>query len=129
MNRVMHFEIPCENPQTTMDFFKEVFGWSFEQWGTEQYWTARTGDENSPGINGGFMKKRDPNQPVTNSIEVANLDQSAEKIKQTGGTIVVPKMGIPGMGWVAYFKDPDGNLHGLFQSDPDAVYTPAEQAP
>ena len=29
-NRVVHFEIPCDDPQRTMDFFKQVFGWKFE---------------------------------------------------------------------------------------------------
>jgi uncharacterized protein len=34
-NRVVHFEIPCDNPLKTMDFFREVFGWSFQQFSTE----------------------------------------------------------------------------------------------
>ena len=63
-NRVVHFEIPCNNPEKTMDFFKEVFGWSFQQFGNEEYWSVTTGDEKAVGINGGLMKKRDPGQPV-----------------------------------------------------------------
>ena len=119
-NKVVHFEIPCDNPEKTMDFFKKVFGWEFQQFGTEQYWSVRTGDENLPGINGGFMKKRDPNQPVVTSIGVENLDEYITKVENAGGAIVVPKMPIPTIGWLAYFKDPDGNIHGLFQNDPKA---------
>lgn len=44
-NRVVHFEIPCDNPEKTMSFFKEVFGWEFQQFGNEQYWLTITGDE------------------------------------------------------------------------------------
>lgn len=119
-NRVVHFEIPCDNPEKTMNFFSEVFGWKFQQFGDMEYWTAITGDDKSPGINGGFMKKQNPGQPVANSIDVVNLDVTVSKIESAGGKIVVPKMPIPSVGWLSYFKDPDGNIHGLYQNDPSA---------
>jgi predicted enzyme related to lactoylglutathione lyase len=120
VNRVVHFEIPCDDPEKTMDFFKEVFGWNFQQFGSEPYWMAMTGDPKSPGINGGIMKKRDPKQPVVNSINVADIDKSVSAIEKAGGKIVVPKMPIPTVGWLAYFTDPDGNIHGVYQDDPSA---------
>jgi uncharacterized protein len=118
--RVVHFEIPCDDPQKTMDFFKKVFGWSFEQFGSENYWMVVTGPETTPGINGGLMKRQNPGQPVANSIQVEDLDQCLVEITQAGGTVVVPKMPIPSVGWLAYFKDPDGNIHGVYQDDPSA---------
>jgi predicted enzyme related to lactoylglutathione lyase len=126
-NRVVHFEIPCNNPGKTMDFFKEVFGWRFEQFGKEEYWSVMTGDESSPGIDGGIMKRKNPNQPIANSIQVDNLDETIKHIENSGGKIVVPKMAIPLVGWLAYFKDPDGNIHGLFKDDPEAEFIPIEQ--
>lgn len=120
-NRVVHFEIPCDNPTKTMDFFKEVFGWSFQQFGTEEYWSVITGDDKTPGINGGLMKKQDPNQPIANSIEVVDLDKAVLDVEKAGGKIVVNKMPIPTVGWLAYFTDPDGNIHGLYQNDPTAT--------
>ncbi len=119
-NRVTHFEIPSDNPEQSMAFFKKAFGWNFMQFGTEPYWLAMTGDEKSPGINGGIMKKRDPNQPCVNSISVVNVDEAIRNIESAGGTIVVPKMAIPGIGWLAYFKDPDGYIHGIMQDDKEA---------
>ncbi len=116
-NRVVHFEIPCDKPEQTMEFFTKVFDWKFQQYGDEGYWLATTGDEKSHGINGAIMKKRDPNQPVVNAIDVANIDSTIGNIEKAGGTIVVPKMAIPTMGWVAYFKDPDGNIHGVFETN------------
>lgn len=121
-NRVVHFEIPCDNPEKTMNFFKEVFNWNFQQFGNEPYWTVITGDEKLPGIHGGLMQRRDPAQPIVNSIDVASIDESIIKIERAGGTIVVPKMPIPTVGWLAYFKDPDGNIHGIYQNDPSAQY-------
>lgn len=120
-NRPVHFEIPCDNPEKTMKFFQEAFGWTFQQFGTEQYWVVMTGDEKSPGINGGLMKRQNPGQPIANSIDVANIDEHIKKIEAAGGTIVVPKMPIPTVGWLAYFKDPDGNIHGVYQNDPTAT--------
>lgn len=119
-NRVVHFEIPCDDPEKTMDFFTQVFDWKFQRFGEEQYWLATTGDSDSAGINGAFMKKRDPNQPMTNSISVDNIEATIEKINSSGGQVVVPKMPVPTMGWFAFFKDPDGNIHGLWQDDAEA---------
>jgi predicted enzyme related to lactoylglutathione lyase len=120
-NRVVHFEIPCDNPDKVMDFFKKAFGWTFQQFGTEQYWTVMTGDEKSPGINGGLMKKQDPNQPIANAIDVVNIDKAIVDVEKAGGKIVVAKMPIPTVGWLAYFTDPDGNIHGIYQNDPTAM--------
>lgn len=119
-NRVTHFEIPSDNPERLMEFFKKAFGWNYVQFGGEPYWIAMTGDEKNPGINGGFMKKRDPNQPMVNSIAVDNIDAAIRNVEEAGGAIVVPKNAIPGVGWLAYFKDPDGNIHGIMQDDKQA---------
>ena len=37
-----------------------------------------------------------------------------------GGQIALPKMPIPGMGWLAYCKDTEGNIFGMMQGDPNA---------
>lgn len=119
-NRVTHFEIPCDNPKKTMKFFTEVFDWSFEQFGDQAYWFAKTGADQDHGINGAIMKKQDPKQPITNSINVADMDATTERIKAAGGEIVVPKMPVPGMGWLSFFKDPEGHIHGFWQNDKNA---------
>lgn len=119
-NKVVHFEIPSDNPEKSISFFQNVFGWQFQKFGNEDYWVVMTGDEKQPGINGGLMKKRDPRQPIVNSILVESVDDHILKIEAAGGKIVVPKMAIPSVGWLAYFTDPDGNIHGIYQNDPTA---------
>ncbi|RMF30121.1 MAG: VOC family protein, partial [Bacteroidetes bacterium] len=94
--------------------------WKFQQFADQPYWLAMTGDKEKPGIDGAIMKKRDPRQPVVNTIAVEDLDAMMEKVKAHGGTIVVEKMPVPTVGWVAYFTDPDGNIHGLWQEDRNA---------
>jgi hypothetical protein len=34
----------------------------------------------------------------------------------------VPKMPVPGVGWLAYAKDPDGNIFGMMQTDASASF-------
>lgn len=119
-NRVVHFEIPCDNPEKTIQFFKEAFDWKFERFGEMEYWSVITGEEGTPGINGGLMKKNNPEQPIANSIQVESIEKAILKIDKAGGLVVVPKMAVPSIGWLAYFKDPDGNIHGIFQDDPSA---------
>lgn len=96
-----------------MTFFRDVFGWTFSRFGTEEYWMCITGETSEPGIDGAVMLRRDPNQPVTNSIIVDSVDCYIERIVQAGGHIVVPKTPIGEVGFVSYFKDLDGNILGI----------------
>jgi hypothetical protein len=121
MSRVVHFEIPADDPDRASGFYQQVFGWQINKWdGPEPYWLITTGDNNQPGINGGLMKRRHPDQPVVNTIDVLSVDDYVAKISQHGGEIVVPKMAVPGVGWLAYFKDTEGNIFGIMQSDDSA---------
>jgi uncharacterized protein len=38
-----------------------------------------------------------------------------------GGTVVLPKMPIPEVGWLAHVKDPDGHMFGFLQPDQQAA--------
>jgi predicted enzyme related to lactoylglutathione lyase len=112
MPRVMHFEIPSDEPEKSMAFYQNVFGWEFSQFGDQAYWLCKTG-EGEPGIDGGLMKRQHRGQPVANTIVVDSVDEYCEKIAAAGGQIVVPKMPIGDIGFLAYFTDPDGNIFGV----------------
>ena len=84
------------------------------------YWIIATGESSEPGINGGLMVRRDPAQPCVNTIGVANLDETVAAVLSSGGSMAVPKMPVPGVGWLAYCKDTDGNIFGIMQNDPNA---------
>jgi len=122
MNRIVHFEIHAPDPQKAIDFYTTNFGWKIQKWegGAFEYWTVETGDKNTPGINGGLMPSRDGQPRTVNTLEVDDVDAAAKKVEKTGGTIVVPKMAIPGVGWIAYATDPGGNILGLYKHDPSA---------
>jgi uncharacterized protein len=57
---------------------------------------------------------------MVNTVAVENLDNTIRLVEQNGGKCVLPRMAIPRVGWLAYFKDPEGNMHGVLQPDPAA---------
>jgi predicted enzyme related to lactoylglutathione lyase len=121
MPRVVHFEISADNPDRAVAFYKDVFGWDFQKWeGPTDYWLVRTGPDGQPGINGGLFVRKGPMTGHVNSIDVPSIDEFLAKVTAHGGEIAVPKMPIPGVGWLAYAKDTEGSIFGLHQPDPTA---------
>ena len=122
MSRVTHFEIPADNPERAIEFYEKVFGWKIEIWdGPIEYWLITTGPEDEPGIDGGLARREDPDTVVENTIDVKDLDQSIKEVEANGGTILRPKMAVPGVGWMAYFLDTEGNTFGMMETDPKAA--------
>jgi hypothetical protein len=121
MPRPIHFEIPADDPARAIAFYEAVFGWRFSKWeGPMSYWLITTGAEGEPGINGGLMPRQHPDQPCVNTIGVADVDASVAVVERSGGQVAVPKMAIPGVGWLAYCKDTEGHIFGIMQPDPAA---------
>jgi len=122
MSRVVHFEVPADDPERSIKFFETVFGWTIEKWdGPIEYWLIMTGEEDKPGIDGGLARREDPETGVENIIDVKNLDQTLVDVEANGGTILRPRMAVPGVGWMAYIKDTEGNTFGLMESDENAA--------
>ena len=43
MLRVIHFEIPVDDPERAVNFYKKVFEWKIDKWeGPEDYWLVNT---------------------------------------------------------------------------------------
>ena len=121
MPRIIHFELPADNPERAAEFYKNVFGWQFQKWeGPQEYWLITTGPKDQPGINGGLMRRQYPGAGTCNTVDVASVDGAVTTIAKHGGKNVVPKMAIPGVGYLAYCSDPEGNVFGLMQADPNA---------
>lgn len=121
MPRVVHFEIPADDPERTASFYQDVFGWQFEKWrGPEDYWLINTGSDAEPGINGGMLRKRLPEAGTVNTIDVLSVDDYSARIAEHGGKVIVPKLAVPGVGWLAYCEDPEGNVFGIMQADRSA---------
>ena len=55
------------------------------------------------------------------TLDVDDVDARVADAEANGGAPALPKMAIPGVGWLAYIKDSEGNILGLMQLDPDAA--------
>lgn len=125
-NRPVHFEVHAQKPTRCAGFYSAVFGWQFIKWdGPMPYWIIDTGE--GDGIDGGMLERKGPppedGQPVNSwvvTIDVESVDETLEAVTQHGGTIAVPKMAVPGVGWLGYAKDTEGNLFGVMQEDAEA---------
>lgn len=137
MNRVIHFEIQATDPERSARFYADVFGWEIKEWKLpvgptlleNRYWGVLTAPEGSkePGINGGMLIRRGPapngGEQVTSfvcTIGVSSVDEYVNKIESAGGKNVVPKMAIPGLAWLSYCTDIEGNIFGIYEDDKNA---------
>ena len=120
MPRVVHFEVSADDPERAAKFYSDVFGWEIRKWdGPEPYWLVTTGPSDEPGINGGIFHRKGPVGHV-NTIQVDAVDDFAAKVVEHGGQVVLPKMPIPGVGYLAYCKDTEDSVFGIMQRDAQA---------
>jgi predicted enzyme related to lactoylglutathione lyase len=120
---IVHFEIPADDVEKLREFYGQLFGWKIEKMpGPVEYWSIQTVPVNEKaepirsGVNGGMMKKQNPEHKPVNYILVESVDEYVRKIESLDGKIVVPKMEVPGIGWWALALDPEGNQFAILQS-------------
>ena len=117
MTRVIHFEMPVDNPERAIKFYGNVFGWQFNKWeGPTEYWLVKTGKDGEPGIDGGLMRRGEQLPSTRNVISVTSVDDYVAKIKSAGGKVPMPKTEIPGIGFFALCQDTEGNVFGIMQN-------------
>ena len=129
MHRPIHFEIHAEDLDRAQAFYETVLGWTFQSWGDGSYRLVTTGSDDQPGINGGLLKRMGQletgvDYPVIAhmcTVDVEDVDAYVAKAVGAGGVVALPKMPVPGVGWLAYAKDTEGNIFGMMQSDPNAA--------
>ena len=92
MPRIIHFDLPADDPKRAIKFYEKVFGWKIKKWtGPIDYWLIMTGDEEEPGIDGVLSKREKPDGGVVNTLDVPSVDKFVEKVKKNGGKIVREK--------------------------------------
>ncbi len=119
-SRVVHFEIPIDEPERASRFYRDVFGWNVNQWEGQDYWIMESGGGEGYGTNGALHPRQAAPDGVTIYMSVDDIDEAMQKIKEAGGHLLTGKMPVPGMGYSAHFRDSEGNAIGLFQVDSSA---------
>jgi predicted enzyme related to lactoylglutathione lyase len=124
MNRVIHFEIQADDVERAKNFYEKVLGWKIEKYmdkeksGMMDYWMVMTGEEGTPGIDGGMYQRPADDKIFTYdcTIDVEDIDKAVEAVRANGGTITKEKSELPGVGWFASAKDTEGNRFALMQA-------------
>jgi predicted enzyme related to lactoylglutathione lyase len=128
-NTIVHFEIPADQPERAAKFYRELFGWNINKWenpGGMEYWMVETvptdgqGQPVRPGVNGGLTRRMVPGQAPVNYIAVDDLDKSVAKAEKLGAKVLVTRQPVPGMGYFSHLSDTEGNVFGIWQTDPAA---------
>jgi predicted enzyme related to lactoylglutathione lyase len=120
MSKIVHFEIPADDPPRAKKFYEELFGWEFKHFPEMDYYGIMIGPEGET-LNGGMMKRQAPEQTPVNYIDVESVDASAEKVNDLGGRVVMEKTPVKGMGWFAICLDSENNPFGLWEKDENAA--------
>lgn len=116
-NRIVHFEIPANEPGTLVGFYSDLFGWKFTKAPIPgpEYWLCDTGE--GAGINGAVMQRQHPQQPWMNYVDVASIDDAIAKATSLGAKVALPRTPVPGVGAYAAIIDPQGNICGLWEQN------------
>jgi uncharacterized protein len=125
-NPLAHFSINADDTARAIGFYQNVFGWQFQAWGPPGFFQINTRVETSPPVQGALQQRREivPGARMIGyecSFSVADVDAVAAAVEANGGTIVMPKVAIPGVGKLIFFKDTEGNIAGAIQFDPAAA--------
>jgi uncharacterized protein len=116
MTSIVHFEIPADDMQRAKTFYSNLFGWKIVGMQGMDYMMIDV--YGAPG--GGMMKRMHPGQQIIDYIGVPSVDDYAAKVEKLGGTIIVPKKAVPGMGYFVICMDTENNAFGIWEMDPTA---------
>jgi predicted enzyme related to lactoylglutathione lyase len=67
-----------------------------------------------------MMKRLQPQQQISNYIDIPSVDEYEAKIKELGGSVLASKAPVPGMGYFALCMDTEGNVFGIWEENKEA---------
>jgi predicted enzyme related to lactoylglutathione lyase len=121
MSAIVHFDVPAEDTGRAKKFYSSLFDWKFESYpGMEYYLIATKNLDGTPGVGGGIGKRMAPSQRMMNYFGVASIDAAMKKVTRLGGKLIMGKMPVPGMGYLANCIDTEGNFFGLWEENKEA---------
>lgn len=104
--KINYVELPAQDIEATKDFFRQVFGWVFQDFGPEY---SAFSDQ---GIDGGFFKSELSSSSENGGALIVfysnDLEVTKDKVKKAKGKIVKPIFSFPG-GRRFHFTEPSGN--------------------
>ena len=121
-NNVKHFAVHADDIDRARKFYESTFGWQFTPWGPPNFYLIKTGTDEAPGIQGALQGRREvvPGKVMFGfecTLSVDSIDDTIVAVEANGGSVVVPKFYIPGVGTLIFFEDTEGNVIGAMQYD------------
>jgi len=110
--KICYLELPSRNVQESAAFYQSVFQWKIR--------TRSDGsvsfDDGVGEVSGTWRTDRKPIEEIglLVHIMVDDIEETMHKVKAQGGTIV-RSVGMDAPEITAWFRDPSGNILGLFQ--------------
>ena len=105
-HQINYVELPSSNLTKTQSFYKEVFGWSFQDYGPAYVAIVNAG------LDGGFYLSENIASTQNGSVLVVlysdDIETTLSKVEQAHGTISKPIFSFPG-GRRFHFNDLTGN--------------------
>jgi uncharacterized protein len=117
-----HFAINADDVPASRTFYETVFGWTFDAWGPPGFYRIRTGPAGEPAVQGVLQQRRQlledrPTLGLECTFAVEDVDATVAAVRAAGGTILMERFTISGVGHLVFFKDPAGNPVGAMQYD------------
>ena len=117
--------VPCwidtsqPDPQAAVDFYSGLFGWEFEDVmppGTEgSYFSARIRGGDVAAVSSA-PEGAPPMATWNTYIWVDSADETASKVRDAGGSVVVEPFDVMDAGRMAVFADPEGAVFSVWQA-------------
>jgi len=108
--KICYIEMPAEDVQASADFYQRAFGWTIRTRGDG----AIAFDDTTGEVSGAFVANRIPMTPgVMFYIMVDSLEDAIRKVEESGGWVVQARAHETEL--IAWFRDPGGNVVGLYQ--------------
>jgi predicted enzyme related to lactoylglutathione lyase len=109
--KVCYIEMPAVDIQRSADFYAKVFGWRIRQRGSHTAFDDTTGE-----VSGAWVVGRPPSSGpgLLFYIMVDSVAATIDAVVAHGGQLVQP-IGADAPEITARFRDPGGNVIGLYQ--------------
>ena len=124
-NKLTHFAVYTEDLERAKKFYRNVFDWGFNSYGQSDFVQIKDDKSENGELIGALQSRK--YSPVAEkvigfecSVGVDNVDRIIEKVKESGGEILMDKTAIPYVGWITKFLDTEGNLLCAVQYDNSA---------
>ena len=110
--KICYIEMPAMDVQRSANFYQKAFGWKIRKRGDG----ATAFDDTVGEVSGSFVLGRPPasSPGLLFYIMVDDIHQTLQAIEANGGEIVQP-VGADAPEVTARFRDPGGNVVGLYQ--------------